>query len=110
VACLEAPYATGLGYAEGGGLESAADAMLTAVKRLDGRPPRLVLVVETAARYEAMGAQAAAEWAAMRSQLDEGTPLVGWLAEQVAGYGRGVQPTDSRQALMVLAIGDSPRS
>jgi hypothetical protein len=109
VACLEAPYATGLGFAEEGGLESAAEAMLTAVKRLDGRPPRLVLVIESAARYEALGDAAPDEWAVMRGQLDESTPCVGWLTAQVAGYGRGVQPVDSRHALMVVAIGDSPR-
>lgn len=109
VACLEAPYATGLGLAEDGGLESAAEAMLTAVKRLDGRPPRLVLVIESLSRYEALGAAAADEWAVMRGQLDASTPCVGWLTAQVAGYGRGVQPVDSRHALMVVAIGDSPR-
>ena len=109
VACLEAPYATGLGFADEGGLESAAEAMLTAVKRLDGRPPRLVIVVETVARYEALGEAAPDEWAVMRGQLDESTPCVGWLTTQVAGYGRGVQPTDSKHALMVVAIGDSPR-
>lgn len=109
VACLEAPYATGLGFAEEGGLDSAAEAMLTAVKRLDGRPPRLVLVAETVARYEALGEAAPDEWAVMRGQLDESTPCVGWLTTQVAGYGRGVQPADSKQALIVVAIGDSPR-
>jgi hypothetical protein len=109
VACLEAPYATGLGFAEEGGLDSAAEAMLTAVKRLDGRPPRLVLVAETVARYEALGEAAPDEWAVMRGQLEESTPCVGWLTTQVAGYGRGVQPADSKQALIVVAIGDSPR-
>jgi hypothetical protein len=109
VACLEAPYATGLGFAEEGGLETAAEAMLTAVKRLDGRRPRLVLVVETVARYEALGEAAPDEWAVMRGQLDESTPCVGWLTTQVAGYGRGVQPADSKQALIVVALGDSPR-
>jgi hypothetical protein len=109
VACLEAPYATGLGFAEDGGLESAAEAMLTAVKRLDGRAPRLVLVIESVARYEALGEAAPDEWAVMRGQLDESTPCVGWLTAQVAGYGRGVQPVDARHALMVVAIGDSPR-
>jgi hypothetical protein len=109
VACLEAPYATGLGFAEEGGLESASEAMLTAVKRLDGRPPRLVLVIESVARYEALGEAAPDEWAVMRGQLDESTPCVGWLTRQVAGYGRGVQPIDSTHALMVVAIGDSPR-
>src|SRR5256885_969270 len=58
VACLEAPYATGLGWSDATGepstealVHGAADATLTAVKRLDGRPARLVLVVETAERH-----------------------------------------------------------
>src|SRR2546428_6316939 len=48
VACLEASYATGLGWTDATGepstdalVHGAADATLTAVKRLDGRPARL---------------------------------------------------------------------
>lgn len=121
VGCLEAPYSTGLGYADGAGadgapvaaetlLHGAADATLTAVKRLDGRPARLMLVVETTARRRALGEAARAEWAAIRGQLDEGTPCVGWVCERLAAYGRGVQPTLAADALIVLALGDSPRA
>lgn len=121
VACLEAPYSTGLGYADmvgaDGGpadgetlIHGAADAALTAVKRLDGRPARLVLVIESAARHQALGAAAAAEWAAIRSQMDDRTPCVGWLCEDVAAYGRGVQPTETPGALIVVALGDAPRA
>jgi len=121
VGCLEAPYSTGLGYADGAGvdgsptasetlLHGAADATLTAIKRLDGRPARLVLVVETLSRRRALGDTARAEWATIRGQLDEGTPCVGWVCERVAAYGRGVQPTSAADALIVLALGDSPRS
>src|SRR5437879_6811605 len=57
VACVEASYASGIGYTDAAptdGVEpspeslihGAADAMLTAVKRLEGRPARLVLVIE----------------------------------------------------------------
>jgi hypothetical protein len=120
VACVEAPYATGLGYTDataGEGTRSsdalihgAADATLTALKRLDGRPAKLVLIIESAERYAMLGDAAGAEWASMRSQMDEGTPCVGWLVEEVAAYGRGVQPTAARGPLVVVALGDAPRA
>jgi hypothetical protein len=116
VGCLEASYATGLGWSDATGeptdealVHGAADATLTAVKRLDGRPARLVLVVETAARHARLGRAAHEEWAAIRGQLDEGTPCAGWLVDDVAAYGRGVQPMAAPGALVVVAIGDSPR-
>jgi hypothetical protein len=116
VACLEAPYATGLGWSDASGERSAealvheaADATSTAVKRLEGRPTRLVLVIETAARHARLGTAAREEWAAIRSQLDEGTPCAGWLVEDVAAYGRGVQPVAAPGALVVVALGDAPR-
>ena len=121
VACVEAPYASGIGYtdaASADGVEpstdtlvhGAADAMLTAVKRLDGRPARLVLVIESAERHRKLGASFAEEWAAMRGALDERTPCVGWLGGHVAAYGRGVQPTDAPGALIAVALGDAPKS
>jgi len=117
VACLEASYATGLGWSDATGAPSsdalvhgAADATLTAVKRLDGRPARLVLVIETAARYAQLGSAAREEWTAIRTQLDETTPCAGWLVDEVAAYGRGVQPVAAPGALVVVAVGDSPRS
>ena len=117
VACLEASYATGLGWSDATGepstealVHGAADATLTAVKRLDGRPARIVLVVQTAARHARLGAAAGEEWAAIRAQLDESTPCAGWQVEDVAAYGRGVQPVAAPGALVIVAIGDSPRS
>lgn len=121
VGCLEAPYATGLGYADGAGLDGtppsvetlvhgAADATLTAVKRLDGRPPHLILVVEGAGRRRALGDAARAEWTAIRSRTDESAPCVGWVCERVAAYGRGVQPSAGDDALIVLTLGDAPRA
>src|SRR5205085_12454378 len=99
VACLEASYASGLGWSDATGepsvealVHGAADATVTAVKRLDGRPARLVLVVETAERHARLGSAAREEWAAIRGQLDESTPCAGWLVNDVAAYGRGVQP------------------
>ena len=116
VACLEASYATGLGWSDGSGdasvdalVHDAADATLTAVKRLDGRPPRLVVVVETVARQARLGNAARDEWTAIRNRVDDSTPCVGWLVDDVAAYGRGVQPMAAPGALVVVAIGDSPR-
>src|SRR5204862_268634 len=99
VACVEAPYASGIGYTDASptdGVEpspetlvhGAADAMLTAVKRLDGRPARLVLVIESAERHRKLGAAFAEEWTAMRGVLEDRTPCVGWLAGHVAAFGR----------------------
>jgi hypothetical protein len=120
VACLEAPYATGLGYTDATCAEgipsrdalvhAAADATLTALKRLDGRPAKLVLVIESAERHAILGDAAREEWTAMRSQMEDGTPCVGWLVEEAAAYGRGVQPTTARGPLVVVALGDAPRA
>jgi hypothetical protein len=119
-ACVEAPYATGLGYTDATCAEgrpssdalvhAAADATLTALKRLDGRPAKLVLVIESAERAAMLGDAVRAEWLAVRSQMEEGTPCVGWLVEEVAAYGRGVQPTTARGPLVVVALGDAPRA
>jgi len=73
-------------------------------------PARLVLVVETAERHARLGSAAREEWAAIRAQLDESTPCAGWQVEDVAAYGRGVQPVAAPGALVIVAIGDSPRS
>jgi hypothetical protein len=83
---------------------------LTALKRLDGRPAKLVLVIESAERHAILGDAAREEWAAMRSQMEDGTPCVGWLVEEAAAYGRGVQPTTARGPLVVVALGDAPRA
>jgi hypothetical protein len=69
-----------------------------------------VVVIESAERYAMLGDAARGEWAAMRSQMDEGTPCVGWLVEEVAAYGRGVQPTTAPGPLVVVALGDAPRA
>jgi hypothetical protein len=120
VACVEAPYASGIGYTDATPTDGvpptaetlvhgAADAMLTAVKRLEGRPARLVLVIESAERQRMLGAAFAKEWAAMRGALDESTPCIGWVGGHVAAYGRGVQPTDAPGSLIVVTLGDTPR-
>jgi hypothetical protein len=120
VACVEAPYASGIGYTDAGptdGVEpsvetlvhGAADAMLTALKRLEGRPARLVLVIESAERHRRLGPAFTEEWAALRGALDERATCVGWLGAHVAAYGRGVQPTDAPGALIAVALGDAPK-
>jgi hypothetical protein len=117
VACLEASYATGLGYAEGltseerpdvGRLiQGSAEATNTALKRLDERSARLVVVFETAARAAALESRAAEEWDRIAAEAGD-VPCVGWLCEAVAAYGRGIQPADDPRALIVAAVGDSP--
>jgi hypothetical protein len=120
VACVEAPYASGIGYTDATPTDGvtptpetlvhgAADATLTAVKRLEGRPARLVLVIESAARHRMLGAAGAEEWVAIRGALEDRTPCVGWIGDHVAAYGRGVQPTGAPGALIVVTLGDAPR-
>ena len=120
VVSVEAPYASGIGYTDATPTDGvtptpetlvhgAADAMLTAVKRLEGRPPRLVVAIESAARLRMLGSALSEEWAAMRGALEENTPCIGWVGEHVAAYGRGVQPTDAPGVLIVVTLGDSPR-
>jgi hypothetical protein len=116
VGCLEAAYLMGLGLAEGGDdadvmIHGSVDATRTALKWLEGKPARVVLALESVARYRALGASAEREWAAIRDQVREhdgsaGGRCVGWLCEEVAAYGRGVHPVDVPGALVVAALGD----
>jgi hypothetical protein len=85
-------------------IQGTADAVNTALKRLDEHSARLVLVLETASRREALGAAAADEWARVQHEVGDEAPCVGWVCEHVAGYGRGIQPTDDSRALIVAAI------
>jgi hypothetical protein len=117
VACLEASYATGLGYAEGfvgedkpdaGRLiQGAAEATTTALKRLDEHSARLVLVFESLARAATLGPSLTDEWTRVQSAAGD-VPCVGWLCDRVGGYGRGIQPVDDPRALIVAAVGDPP--
>jgi len=118
-ACLEAPYSTGLGYAEGfeagsmpdrpALIQGTVEATRAAVKRLDGDAARLVLVVESDARHRALGSAAGDEWTAIKNEVDARVPCVGWLCQSVAAYGRGVRPADAHGSLVVVALGDAPR-
>jgi hypothetical protein len=119
VASIEGAYLMGLGLADGTAtdpdvlIHGSVDATRTALKWLEGRPARLVLTLESVARYRALGSHAAREWAAIRDQMREhdpaGGPCVGWLCDDVAGYGRGVHPVDVPNALVVAALGDPSR-
>ena len=119
VACLEASYALGLGLAEGtpsevGATSSVIHGSIVATRNaltwLEHHPPRLVVAMETIARYQALGDDAQREWAAIRDEVrqHDGTtpPCVGWLCEHVAAYGRGVAAVDVTGALVVMALGD----
>lgn len=120
VGCLEAPYLMGLGLADGGDaadpdglIHGSVEATRTALKWLEGRPPRVVIALESAARFQALGAAAQREWLAIREQVRQhdghGGPCVGWLCDDVAAYGRGVHPVDAPGALVVAALGDPAR-
>ena len=120
VGCLEAPYLMGLGVAEGSGvagsdaqvlIHGSVDATRTALKWLEGHPARLVLALESVARFRALGADAEREWAAIREQVHQHDGnrgvCIGWLCDEVAAYGRGVHPVDVPGALVVTALGDA---
>jgi hypothetical protein len=119
VGCLEAPYSMGLAVAGAEHTEPAmmihdsVEATRNALKWLNGQGPRLVLALESVARYRALGAAAADEWAAVREYVGEhgaaDTPVVGWLCEEVAAYGRGVHPVDLPGGLVLAALGDAQR-
>jgi hypothetical protein len=118
-ACLEAPYSTGLGYADGfeagsmpdrpALIQGTVEATRAAVKRLEGDAARLVLVIESDARHRALGSAAGDEWTAVKNEVDARVPCVGWLCQSVAAYGRGVRPADAHGSLVVVALGDAPR-
>jgi hypothetical protein len=120
VGCLEATYLMGLGLADGTAedpdvmIHSSVDATRTALKWLESHPARLVLALEGAARYRALGGAASREWAAIREQVREhdgssAGKCIGWLCEEVAAYGRGLHPVDVPGALVIAALGDSSR-
>jgi hypothetical protein len=122
VGCLEGSYLMGLGLAEGMQPEHHADVVIhgsveaarSALKWLEERPARLVLALESRARYRALGSAAEREWNAIREQVRQhdgqtAAPCVGWLCDGVAAYGRGVHPVDVPGALVVAALGDSTR-
>ena len=116
VACLEAPCATGIGYANGFAAGArpepdalvcgAMDAVTSALKGLAGAPPRLMVVCDTEARHQALGGAAPRAWADVQAEIGDSIPCVGWLCERVSGYGRGVQPVDEHGSLVVAALGD----
>ena len=122
VGCLEAPYAMGLGLAEGCTdaspdpdvlIHGSVEAARTALKWLEDQPARLVVAMESVARFRALGSHASREWAAIREQVhqhDGSTKVcVGWLCDEVAAYGRGIHPVAAPGALVVSALGDIAR-
>ena len=120
VGCLEAPYLMGLGVADCGNasdgdvlIHGSVDATRTALKWLEGHPARLVVALESVARFRALGANAAREWSAIREQVQQhdgqSAMCVGWLCDEVAAYGRGVHPVDLPGGLVVAALGDAVR-
>jgi hypothetical protein len=120
VACLEASYGTGLGFAEGFApdvpvepdvlIQGASEATATALKRLNDRSARLVVVLESATRQAQLGAQAHEEWERIQATAGDRLPCIGWVCDRVDGYGRGIQPADQDGALVVAAVGDGPSS
>lgn len=86
------------------GLQQASqDAAVTALKRLEGRPPGALLVVESAARWAVQNGGARREWEMIREQAPAGTPLVGWLTTSEL-IGGGGQIALQNGSIIVLAL------
>ena len=94
-------------------IHGSVDATRTALKWLEGHPARLVVALESVARFRALGAHASREWDAIREQVHQhdgrSSACVGWLCDEVAAYGRGVHPVDVPGGLVVTALGDASR-
>lgn len=119
VLCIEGPYQRGLGV--DGGLvpgepppaaatlvHGAADAAMTAVKRLEGQTPRAALVAESASRHARLGDRAKDEWMAMRDRIGPDVPCLGWLSGVTCGYGRDATAASEAGALVVAVMGAAP--
>lgn len=116
VLCLEGQYQSGIGLAHGCNGEAecqpetlvhgAVDAAVTAVKRLEGQPARGMLVIESAARYRALGDRARQEWQAMREHMPSHVPCLGWLTRAECASGHGIVPTSETGSVVVAALGD----
>ena len=120
VLCLEGSFQSGVGVTEGTQDASrgestdpttlahgAADAALTAIKKLEGQPARAALIVENLERYIGLGAAGRDEWTAMRETIGRDVPCLGWLTTAVSAAGRGVV-APGPASVIVAAIGDAP--
>lgn len=117
--CLEGAYQTGVGVAPGQDgtaatapllVQCAVEAALSASKRLEGRPARAAMIIESVERFQRLGGASRDEWSAIREKIGAGVPCLGWLAESAHAFGRGVVAGGSDQSVVVLAIGDVPAS
>lgn len=73
------------------GLQQASrDAVVTALKRLEGQPARALLVIESAGRLAVQNGAARREWETIREHVAPEIPCVGWLtAFELAPGGNG---------------------
>ncbi len=121
VLCLEGSFQSGVGVAEGTQdapraestdpailAHSAADAALTAVKKLEGQLARVALIVENLERHVGLGAAARDEWAAMRETIGRDVPCIGWLTTAESAAGRGVVAPGPAGSIIVTIVGDAP--
>lgn len=91
--------------AGGNGLQQAArDAAVTAVKRLEGQPPRGLLAVESAARWAVQEDTALREWEAVREQVPPETPCLGWLTAAELVFGGGGQFALQQESVAIIAL------
>lgn len=62
-----------------GAAQVAREAVITALKQLEGHPPRVLLVAESVERWAVGGDTVGREWEMIREQVPPETPCLGWL-------------------------------
>lgn len=84
--------------------QASRDAVVTAVKRLEGQPARGLLVVESAARWAVQNGMARREWETIREQVGPDMPCLGWLTDFELVPGGGGQVALQNGSLIVIAL------
>jgi hypothetical protein len=80
------------------------DAVGTALKKLEGRFPRGVLVVESVHRHASHSGEAWDEWEAIREQVGSEVPLLGWLTSAEVTPRNGSVPVCQSGSVVAVAL------
>lgn len=84
--------------------QATRDAVVTALKRLDGHPSRALLVVESETRWTVQGEMARREWELIREHTSAETPCLGWLTASELVHAGGGQFAHQNGSLVVIAL------
>ncbi len=98
-------FPLGLAAAEDLWLQQATrDAVVTALKLLEGQPARALLVVESAGRLAVQNGAARREWETIREQVPADAPCLGWLTTFELAPGGTGQLTLQNCSVVVVAF------